>query len=33
MFYVDEISSYDQDIEDAKTEIQNIYNKMQDEIE
>jgi hypothetical protein len=33
MFYVDEITAYDQDIEDAKTEIQNIYNKMQDEIE
>jgi hypothetical protein len=33
MFYVDEINSYDQDIEDIKAEIQNLYNKMQDEIE
>jgi len=33
MFYVDEISSYDQDIEDTKAEIQDLYNKMQDEIE
>ena len=33
MFYVDEVTAYDQDIEDAITEIQNIYNKMQDEIE
>jgi hypothetical protein len=33
MFYVDEISPYDQDIEDIKAEIQDLYNKMQDEIE
>jgi hypothetical protein len=33
MFYVDEISSYDQDIEDTKAEIQDLYNKMQDEME
>lgn len=33
MFYVDEIASYDQDIEDIKAEIQDLYNKMQDEIE
>jgi hypothetical protein len=33
MFYVDEINIYDQDIEDIKAEIQNLYNKMQDEIE
>lgn len=33
MFYVDEVSSYDQDIEDIKAEIQDLYNKMQDEIE
>jgi hypothetical protein len=33
MFYVDEISSYDNDIEDVKAEIQNLYNKMQDEVE
>lgn len=33
MFYVDEISFDDQDIEDIKAEIQNLYNKMQDEIE
>ena len=33
MFYVDEISSYDQDIEDTKAEIQELYNKMQDEME
>lgn len=33
MFYVDEIPSYDQDIEDIKAEIQDLYNKMQDEVE
>lgn len=33
MFYVDEINCYDQDIEDIKAEIQDFYNKMQDEIE
>lgn len=33
MFYVDEITSYDQDIEDTKAEIQDLYNKMQDELE
>lgn len=33
MFYVDEISSYEQDIEDVKAEIQELFNKMQDEIE
>ena len=33
MFNVDEISPYDQDIEDIKAEIQDLYNKMQDEIE
>jgi hypothetical protein len=33
MFYVDEISSYDQDIENIKAEVQDLYNKMQDEIE
>lgn len=33
MFYVDEINSYDQDIEGIKAEIQDLYNKMQDEIE
>lgn len=33
MFYVDEIACYDQDIEDIKAEIQDLYNKMQDEIE
>lgn len=33
MFYVDEISSYDEDIEDIKAEIQELYNKMQDEME
>lgn len=33
MFYVDEINCYDNDIEDIKAEIQDLYNKMQDEIE
>lgn len=33
MFYVDEISPYDQDIESIKAEVQDLYNKMQDEIE
>lgn len=33
MFYVDEISSYDEDIEETKAEIQDLYNKMQDEID
>jgi hypothetical protein len=33
MFYVDEISCDDQDIEDIKAEIQDLYNKMQDEVE
>ncbi len=33
MFYVDEISSYDNDVEYIKAEIQDLYNKMQDEIE
>ena len=33
MFYVDEISSYDNDTEDVRAEIQDLYNKMQDEIE
>lgn len=33
MFYVDEISWSDQDIEEFKIEIQNLYNKFLDEAE
>lgn len=33
MFYVDEVNAYDKDIEVIKAEIQDMYNKMQDEIE
>jgi len=33
MFYVDEAADLDQDTEDIKSEIQDLYNKMQDEIE
>ena len=33
MFYVDEVTWDDEDIEDLKSEIQELYNKFQDEAE
>ena len=33
MFYVDEVNISDEEVEEIKTEIEGIYNKMQDEIE
>jgi len=33
MFYVDEITSYNHDLDETKIEIQELYNKMQDELE